>query len=313
MQTASKFTFSYQPPPGGDISLRSNDGVVFCVHSLILRLASPRFESWFLANSQSAVYELSDDAESISLMLRFIYPPVFVDELPIELLGKGLHIGHKYEVGGIITAIDHIMSHSLNKDGLIHSNTIRAFCLATIFRLPKTRAATAEALRPGYYNFSDPNEVTSLANTHTNAAGLIGLVGAHGIHIRSLSDLLFSSGQTKILPDTPHRGDGIIMACRDCMDDERFEFEGYEIYKTSWFAYWSIIAFRALVSQPLGECDYLFQTPILDELLSTSGTCKACIVVTRTALNGGVFLQWAHKAKSVIAAALKEVECLHNL
>ncbi|KAG9119963.1 hypothetical protein FRC07_004759, partial [Ceratobasidium sp. 392] len=57
-------TFSYQPPAGGDISLKSSDGVVFLAHSVLLGMSSSVFSDMLSTASPSDVIELGDDAES---------------------------------------------------------------------------------------------------------------------------------------------------------------------------------------------------------------------------------------------------------
>lgn len=86
--------YAFKPPLGGDVSLRSADGKIFCLHTLILSLASSAFSDMFAIGTQSTeIIDLSDDSEAISLMLGFIYPsalpPVVVT---YELLEKCLRI-----------------------------------------------------------------------------------------------------------------------------------------------------------------------------------------------------------------------------
>ncbi|KAG9077569.1 hypothetical protein FS749_010532, partial [Ceratobasidium sp. UAMH 11750] len=92
MQTTDAPAFSYQPPAGGNLSLKSADGAIFLVHSVLLGMASSVFADMFSAANRSDVVELTDDAESLSLMLRFIYPPTFMDDLPLVLIEKSLRI-----------------------------------------------------------------------------------------------------------------------------------------------------------------------------------------------------------------------------
>ncbi|KAG8693561.1 hypothetical protein FRC09_010427 [Ceratobasidium sp. 395] len=209
-------TFSYHPPPGGDISLKSSDGDVFLAHSILLQLGSSVFADMFSTATQSNIIELSDDSESVSLMLRFIYPPPFLDNLPIELLETGLRVAQKYDIGGIVTSIDHILSsQSPNKNCFILSNPIHALCLAIEYELPKTRKTAAEAVRPGRFTFNCVDQIKLLAETYASAAGVVGLLGEHCIRTQCLSDLLLGQRKDILAPyTTEHKYvEGKLMIC----------------------------------------------------------------------------------------------------
>ncbi|KAG8763427.1 hypothetical protein FRC12_008552 [Ceratobasidium sp. 428] len=334
--TTSELTYSYQPPQAGcDITLRSSDGTTFHAHSLLLRLASPGLVALFADAPDFKTFELDDDAMSIALMLRFIYPPAVPGDLSIELLEKTLYIAHKYQVTGTITSVDLLMSsHSFDKGSLIRRDPVRTFCLAATYGLPRTRKASTEALHPGNFRFGDLGEIKSLANTCGSSASLVGLLGAHYMRIKKLSDLLLGENQSQILPDAPTDSGGPATACNIiCYDegedaenestedesaesgddqDEEYGSEENKAYKPTWFGYWTMIAFHELASRPLDECDYLFQTSVLDEFLLEQDTCGRCIELARTGLSQGAFLQWAQKTKRVIRATLEEIECLYN-
>ncbi|KAG8763430.1 hypothetical protein FRC12_008555 [Ceratobasidium sp. 428] len=315
MDKPSDSAFSYHPPPEGDISLKSSDGVVFLAHSLLLRLASSVFADMFSTATQKDVVELSDDSESVSLMLRFIYPPVFMDDLPIELLEKSLHIGQKYDVSGIATSVDHILvSRMRTKDSFICSSPIHAFCLAGRYGLPKTRQATAEALRPGCFSFNDTKDVLLLAQGHATAAGPIGLLGAHCIRIQRLADVLFRNRQGVIFPSTIENDypEGRIMMCRRCFDETGYDFEVSKVYVPSWVVQWTITAFCDLTSRPSNECNHLFEFSILDTISSEPHVCPGCISAAHSALDGNLFRVWAKEARHRVNETLREVECLYN-
>ncbi|KAG9109147.1 hypothetical protein FRC07_008363 [Ceratobasidium sp. 392] len=316
MDTTSESTFFYHPPSGGDISLRSSDGTVFLAHSLLLRLGSSVFADMFSTATQSDVIELSDDAESISLMLRFIYPPVFMDSLSTALLEKSLCIAQKYDVSGITTAVDHILvTQSPNQDSLFRSEPIRAFCLAAKYGLPKTQKVIEEAIRPGHHVFCDPKEIKWLANAHPNSARLISLLGAHCMQAKLLSELLLGDRRWTIFPNvTAERcSDGQIMMCRRCFEDRGHEYGEETNYAPSWFIQWTITAFLSLTSRPLAECNYLFEGSILGSISEDAGICHDCLSAAHAALDGIMFRVWARKVKAKIWSVIKDVECLYEL
>ncbi|KAG9078170.1 hypothetical protein FS749_009858 [Ceratobasidium sp. UAMH 11750] len=315
MSTVSSEPFSYHPPPGGDTSLKSADGVVFLVHSVLLGMASSVFTDMFSTATQRDLIELSDDAESVSLMLRFIYPPTFLDDLPLALLEKSLRIAQKYDVGGIITSVDHlIMFHPSNENGPIRSDPIRTFCLAATYGLPNTQKAAAEALRPEHFRFEDPDEIMPFVETFPSAASPIGLLGAHCVRAQALSDLLFGKRMENYLPFVlggQHHKDTIM--CFECFKRVEHEFEIGCSYEPVWIAYWAIMAFDSLMTEPYDACADLFHPSALDRIASKPGLCLDCIRATRNADDGHAFLRRAKKMEAQVKRIFDDVEHLCRL
>ncbi|KAG8681214.1 hypothetical protein FRC09_017674, partial [Ceratobasidium sp. 395] len=284
--------FSYHPPPGGDVSLRSSNGDIFLAHSVLLQLGSSVFADMFSTATQSNIIELSDNSESVSLMLWFIYPPPFLECLPTELLETGLRVAQKYDIGGIITSIDHILSsQSPNKSCLIRSDPVHALCLAVEYGLPKTRKVAAEAVRPGRFTFKCVDQIRLLAETYASAAGAVGLLGEHCIRTQCLSDLLLGQRKDILTPYTAEHQyvEGKLMMCKRCYDDAGYRFTASNGYEPTWFTHWTILAFRDLSSKPLAECGYLFECSILDKISSTSNNCQGCLIAAHTASGGDDF------------------------
>ncbi|KAG9119966.1 hypothetical protein FRC07_004762 [Ceratobasidium sp. 392] len=315
MDTASDCTFSYQPPPGGDILLKSSDGTIFLAHSLFLQHASSVFAGMFSTATQSDPVQLSDDAESVSLMLRFIYPPTFLDNLPVELLEKSLRIAQKYDISGIITSVDHVlMTHSSNEYSLISLDPLRAFCLATEYKLPKTQKAAMAGLRPEQYTFDEPKDIETVAKIYTSAAGFIGLLGAHSVRIHILLGLLIGDNRDEVLPmlsENSTRAD--VMMCRKCFDGEEYEIGDGITYEPSWYTHWRIMALDSLSVSSIDECFYLFRDNILNVIVSRPAVCADCVRAAETASAGRGFRTWVEKTKYTIMNRLRPIESLYNL
>ncbi|KAG8763429.1 hypothetical protein FRC12_008554 [Ceratobasidium sp. 428] len=314
MNTTSKLKFSYQPPPGGDVSLKSSDGVVFLAHSLLLRLASSVFTDMFSTATQNDVVELTDDSESVSLMLRFIYPPVFMDNLSTELLEKSLQIAHKYDASGIAAAVDHILVYrSSDKGSLINFDPIHAFCLGGKYGLPGTQTAAAAGLRPEQFIFNHPGKIKAFADAYASAAGVIGLLGAHCVRIRALLDVLLKDNE-EILPNTSeHYVRSRVMMCEDCFDNEEYLLDEENSYEPSWYNCWKILAFCTLASATLDKSNHLFQASVFDIISSKPNICLDCIHAARTAGDGESFTRWARRVKDIITRELDKLECLYDL
>ncbi|KAG8746122.1 hypothetical protein FRC10_005988 [Ceratobasidium sp. 414] len=315
MNSELKSTFSYQPPSGGDISLKSSDGVIFLAHSLLLRLASSVFADMFSTATHNDLVELADDAESVSLMLRFIYPPSFMDDLPITLLEKSLCIAQKYDITGITTSVDRILvSYSSNKDEPIRSDPIHAFCLAAKYGLPKTHKAAREAMKPGGFEFRDSKQIKALVEAFPSASNVIEILGTHCVRTQSLLDLLVGTSAATLLPCTEdNTREWQVMMCEDCFDESGYSFGVGGKYEPLWFSRWSVEALYNIATRPFKECDYLFQVTILDTIAPGPNVCQACISATRDADDGSGFKLWARGVRRKVEEILNEAEHLYNL
>ncbi|KAG8735044.1 hypothetical protein FRC12_018240 [Ceratobasidium sp. 428] len=315
MDTTSDSAFSYQPPPGGDISLRSSDGDIFLAHSLILRLASSVFADMFSTATQSDTVELSDDSESVSLMLRFVYPPVFLDNLSTELLEKSLRIAQKYDISGIITAVDHIMiSHVSDQHSVIYLDPPRALCLAAKYQLPQSHKAAIEQLLPERWVFDNTGEIPGFASVYPGAASIIGLLGAHCVRVQSLLDLLLGAGVSDVLPTTTDDdNEADIMMCSRCFKHEGHELGLATAYDPSWCTHWRTLIFTDVATGSLDDYNHYFHINILREIARKLNVCHDCINAARTALNGAIFDHWANKAKRTIEITLEQVKHLYEL
>jgi hypothetical protein len=210
--------FSFQPPPGGDITLQSSDGVVFVAHSAFLGLASPVFGGMFSTATKGDTVELAEDAESIALMLRFIYPPAFLNDLPLPLLAKSLHMARKYNIDGIITTLDYVISHSLNENSPLRLDPVHTFDLAVSYALRETQKTAAKSIQ----QLRDTEDVTKFAKLLPNHASIIGLLGAQCVRIRVLFDLLVNLDKSWIAPIAESGYDDIdyysLLMCESCVN-----------------------------------------------------------------------------------------------
>ncbi|QRW00828.1 The BTB (BR-C, ttk and bab)/POZ (Pox virus and Zinc finger) domain [Ceratobasidium sp. AG-Ba] len=318
-ETPQAITFSYQPPPGGDITLKSADGIVFIAHSLLLTMASSVFANMISTANLGDTVELSDDAVSISLMLRFIYPPTFMDDLHRDLLEKSLAIAQKYDIAGIITSVDHLMYDPSNQGSPLKSDPIYTFCMASTFDLPKTKKAALDALQPGHFSFTEAKQILPLAQTFPRAASAIGLLGSHCARTQQLTQLLLGEERIWIFPHVDYMAPQHDRPmCEKCVDEiledlEMHVIENMGTCEPTWLGYWSIIALHDLTTRPLDQCAHLFSWHILEEIKKKPGVCQECVQVARDVDGGLGFVEWAKRVKARIEKIHKSVDALYNI
>jgi hypothetical protein len=304
--------FSFEPPTGGDVLVKSADGVLFSTHSILLSLASSVFSDMFSTATKHDTVELTDDAESISLMLAFIYPSSFVTVDSFQILEKSLEMARKYDVPGILKALDFIIPHEQKDKNLAHHDPVRVFRLATSHDLRETQTFAASLIEPRHCDFHDPTELRKFAQQFPNSAHLIGLVGAQGVRLKIICSILFcyESGISPILPRVPKHEDEL-MLCKTCQDRQRLDNHDCHDYFPSWLPGWSWVAFSELSSKPLRDCQDVFRVPVLGRTTAFSGdTCVPCLRVARTAGSGQMFNVWASGINMLLENVLGHVDSM---
>jgi len=297
--------FSFTPPPGGDFPIKSSDGVTFVVHSALLIIASPVFADMFSTANRGDGVTLTEDSESIAVMLRYIYPPALLRTNSFRVLGKGLHMARKYELEGVTSAIDYFISHSIDSDGFMSTDPARAYALAVEYVLPETRQTAHIFMQSHYYDFGTLDGVKHLVDVFPDSAAAIGLMGAHSIRSKALFDLLVNLNSVTLeVDDDP---DSRLLMCQPCFSELPVQPGDYEcvrlkddLCRPPWLYAWGIMAYNHLTSKPLEECEHVFQASSLDQLGQLGQqTCPDCLKIARNTNAGSFFEDWVKGAVRV--------------
>ncbi|KAG9122224.1 hypothetical protein FRC07_001493 [Ceratobasidium sp. 392] len=233
--------FSFLPPAGGDVSLKSCDGTVFIVHSLLPRLASKVFSDMFASATSADVVELAEDAETISLMLAFIYPVMQPPLDTVAILEKAMLVAHKYEIDGLAKTLEHTYSQ---QRALIRQDPLRVFRSAKHYGFREMQTLAAKIASSSHYNMLTSQGLIELAKDYPDSAHVISLVGVQGARAHILMDIS-SQAQTTLWPMIPRiRGllqpqisqKGLMGSCGRCIDQTfemrtRFEKWSGRIYQ----------------------------------------------------------------------------------
>jgi hypothetical protein len=316
-QHVSTAPFSFQPPPGGDVSLKSSDGVLFIAHSTLLSLASPVFAGMISTATQSDVVELAEDSESVSVMLRYIYPPPFLHNNSLTLLDKALHMARKYQVDGITSIIEYSLLRPLDGESPMHADPIRVYAIATAYDLSEIRKAAIKLAETRFCDFGTTKGVRHLADVFPGSATALGLIGVHSVRTKALIDLLVLVENDAIAPlinsDDPETK---VMMCGPCFEKLNLEMEDgvfWHNYRPMWLYGWGLMAYSSLTSKPLAECDHVFQVSSLDKLGELGKTCADCVNTVRSTNDGAYFEGWAQGVKSKIEKVFNDAETLYTL
>ncbi|KAF8610682.1 hypothetical protein BDV93DRAFT_540377 [Ceratobasidium sp. AG-I] len=308
--------FTFSPPAGGDVVIKSSDAVTFRVHSALLGLASSVFSDMISSASKRNAINLAEDAESISLMLSFIYPSSFTTLHSFEAFEKSLRMADKYDMPGILKALDFTISHSCKDQNLAHHDPVRAFKLAIRHGLRETQTLAASLIEPKHYDFHDPKQLKTFAAQFPASAHLVGLVGAQGARLRSMCEILFdySSDDACVMPELDRRikHKDEYMMCKACLSNRK---PSSGCYFPSWLHDWCWLAFTRLSVKPLEECQDIFRVSILKNMAFSTGTCMSCVKAARTVREGRVFERWGADINECLDDAFHHLdhERLHAL
>ncbi|CAE6433974.1 unnamed protein product [Rhizoctonia solani] len=302
--------FTFQPPAGGDIILKSSDGTTFNAHSVILGMASTVFGDMFTGATNPDPIELAEDAESISLMLAFIYPITPPSITTIDHLEKIMETSQKYDIQRMSKLVEEAVTLGSK---LMILDPMRIFYLSVTHKFPATQALAAESLRPRNGNLLTTDGILQLAKHFPHAAPAIGLAGAQGARVEILGRLLVQSPQEygcyqlSVLGDDRNNGSKLVVCSshspsRSGMGTTRACVPDYCMI-------WLRQLRDELLEKPMHECDDLFRVACLPNL----GIQKCINCVTVAIGKREIFEEWASHVKVIVQNELKTLDVLYSL
>ncbi|QRW15259.1 The BTB (BR-C, ttk and bab)/POZ (Pox virus and Zinc finger) domain [Ceratobasidium sp. AG-Ba] len=296
-------SFSFQPPAGGDLTLKSSDGVTFVVHSVLLGIASKVFAGMFEASKVADAIDLAEDAEAISLMLAFIYPTIRPQINTIPRLEKAILVANKYD----IPVLEQTLNESVpSLHDVIRGDPLRLFRTAKNHGFPKIQSAAARLVLPGNQNMTTVEGLIKYAKEYPEWASIIGVVGAQALRAQLLKE--FESGPVYMWPSAQCYGNaaaGSDMVCSKCSYYQHYG--NSPRVRPGWFCAWAKGLRAALESNTLDECRFLFEL----EILETLGSCSMCVQQTFAKRN--LFRVWAKETLEWIGLNLDPLEILYTL
>ncbi|KAI0642184.1 hypothetical protein C8Q79DRAFT_1013484 [Trametes meyenii] len=135
-----------------DFVLRSSDQVDFHVHRVILTMASSVFETMLTlpqpegnTKIERPLVDVSEDSETLDVLLRVCYPTSAPELRDIPLLRKVLEAANKYDIPAVLT----LVKKAMVQPELLDSDPLRIFVIACRFGMePEAQAAAKKtALR----------------------------------------------------------------------------------------------------------------------------------------------------------------------
>lgn len=173
------------------MTLRSSDGVTFCVHSVLMGLASSVFKDMLSVGAKSnEVVELAEDSKVVSLMLEFIYPIKTPTITSVVVFEQALQVAQKYDIKGMMDTLDAQLCLGA-KNELVAKEPLHTCILAYSFRLMKAAEVIARVVDLKV-DLRSPPGILKLKNLPINSELLIRLVGMQAMRAKALADILFT-------------------------------------------------------------------------------------------------------------------------
>ena len=307
----------FRPPPKGDITLRSSDGVEFRAHTTILNMASPVFESLAVVGTDEDVVEVSESAETMSLVLRFIYPnqkpPIITS---FAMLSQCLQAARKYELESILETLDDQLATKPTPQSLAHHDPLRVYELALQYNLLNTRTLVTPLVITGTTDFSNPSRLVKLVRSHPTGS-VIRLAAIQSTRGKMLADVLFRFYREPISPMANLSDMFYELSCSECREwlrscDNSPDRNGFRKQNPpSWLLAWTDFAYEILLCAQLEESDELFDWSIMGEFKGKKHVCQKCLVhLQNYDSEQWMFNQWAQGVRDVLKVHLNVVQHL---
>ncbi|KAF8710616.1 Broad-Complex, Tramtrack and Bric a brac, partial [Rhizoctonia solani] len=300
----------FQPPSGGDLTLRSSDGIEFRVHSLLLHIASTVFSDMFqVGTNNHQVVDLAEDSQTIGLMLEHIYPVKSPVIDTFDKLEMCLTVARKYDIKGMMGNLDAELRCGA-KSELVAGDPLRACVLADSFDLSEAGKVLAR-LVDWKTQLLTPEALTRLKTLSPRSELSVRLVGTQAARANILSEILFGFTQYPMNPSTsPARS---IPICQNC-DKIR---SSTVVFVPSWMVHWSHSVYKILVTHDFKDlppgCNFL-DPELLPRLaqqpkVNASMVCAKCVGAAKASEE---YVIWVSRVRDVIDSRLRNLDHLYE-
>ncbi|KAB5596374.1 BTB/POZ domain containing protein [Ceratobasidium theobromae] len=304
----------FSPPPNGNLVLRSNDGVEFRVHAVLLGLCSSVFQGMFSTGTRDETIDLGEDSEALSLMLRCIYPNEMPTLHSLREFKIGFEVAQKYDMLGVTRALDQQLCLILkNGTGSERFDPLLVCDLANSYGLRETGQVAARLVTIDKCDLRNPAKLIDLAVKHPSSSTLIGLIGIQSARTKILTRVLLNFHAHPMRWKISSKPRYYIM-CDDCR--ERSEDDGLSHSPPAWLISWGSHAYQRLLSNSPDQAPELFDTRILERLEERypNAVCSNCVAeIQGDSLFRAKFYEWADGMREYLNKHLESLEALYAL
>lgn len=278
------------------------------------------FQGLSVVGTNKDAVGISETAETLSLMLRFIYPNSRPPTVTcFDVLLRCLQVAQKYDIESMIDTIDEQLSTITTPQSLIHHSPFRVHQLALQFNLPKAKVAAASLVFISEVDCCEPKNLQHRAELYPPAS-LVRITAIQGTRARILADVLFRFYEPPVAAPPDHPDLFYVMSCDTCQKwlrkCQRSEARQglYTQNPPSWLLAWSTLVYETLLAAPLDKCDYLFNAFVLDRFKGASNVSQDCLGdFWSLHYQRESFDLWASEVRDVLEWRLDNVRHLYAL
>ncbi|CAE6465421.1 unnamed protein product [Rhizoctonia solani] len=300
---------------GGDLTLRSTDGIEFNVHSVLLSLASPVFSEILQIGNQNQVIQFSENAQVLALMLKFVYPTSTPPVSTIDLLNDGIRVANKYQIESMKTRLREQLV-LVDSPVSVYSNPVGVLYVASIYGFAaEARLAASIASKQWDFDKGEGLKAVLDAAPIPATAELVKLTGIPLVKTRALIDVLLHFERP---PMALYKNVDLIRALL-CIHCQGIYIRAKRQSAPEWQARWAHWVFEQVQNRPFAEWKPYFSHSNFNqsfyqsdlpakfcsyEFFNTVPTCECADMVNRSTAK---FQGWADNVYACLKSRLSFV------
>ncbi|CAE6410925.1 unnamed protein product [Rhizoctonia solani] len=293
----SEIAKGFGPNDGGEFTIRSKDNIEFYVHPTVLSVASPIFKDLMSVGSGERVVELTEDAQTIRLMLTFLYHQHQPGIESFDLAVKGFEIARKYEIDSMTEWLKSLFR--LEMSPLYMRNyPLEVYDVASLYGFKDIAdACYDDCIRK--LDLDDEEEMAQFIASRRDPRSALLLVSKLAKRRATIIRTLFTSHlypMNLLAPewDRTHLSDRMLaekLICDKCRSTYSDVFHS----SVSWQTFWAYQAQDILFREPMASCERVFKIGFLCKPYDHEGTetfCEQCFQQLQLR-NHAVWEDWA--------------------
>ncbi|KAG9124976.1 hypothetical protein FRC07_009498 [Ceratobasidium sp. 392] len=294
---------------GGDVTLRSVDGVEFSVHALVLSLASPVLADMFSTAMQQSVVDVAETSEMLAFMLKSIYPLPPPPVSSFEMLRKGFHLADKYQLDS--------MKNRLRNELFVKTSSVSAFAdplraLALAIELGFDDVAKlATSVASESHNFRKTKNLVRLAEAVPSISPFVKMIGIPSARTSILISVLFRFHE-RPMSLFQYQPAGALL-CSSCFATY---YNSVRYSPPEWQARWANWVFQELNTRDISDAGDVFTLESFKvavckgEVPFPEDSCSCHIQIPSYK---GQFEAWAAEVRRCLISRLKTLKPLDGL